>query len=304
MVEEPYPCVLDILNDDDIDIVCLQETWFSKQDLGSLNMLHSNCHGPGAATIDYKDNLRKGHNPGVVSMLWRTPLDVHVTCLDLNIYWLTGIQITISNRTYVILCVYMPYESHANEDLFLENLGTINAVIEELDTTCISVLGDWNSDISDSESVFCKQFKQFCEENCWLLSSELLLPATTFTYLRQRWDSTSWLYHCVSTSGGHNVIQSIDVLFCTSDHIPICIDVSLELVPQVEGLLTHECKRIGWDRVSDDCINGNAEATKYNLKNVNIPHDAIICNNVNCTDDAHISAINLFYDNINESMNL
>ena len=45
----------------------------------------------------------------------------------------------------------MPYESHAHEDLFLENLGSIKAVIEELNTTYISVLGDWNSDICDSE---------------------------------------------------------------------------------------------------------------------------------------------------------
>ena len=78
-----------------------------------------------------------------------------------------------------------------------------------------------------------------------MLSSELLLPANTFTYLSERWESTSWLDHCVSTSDGHNVIQSIDVLYsvCTSDHIPICIDVSLELVPQVEGLSTHECQK-------------------------------------------------------------
>ena len=118
-------------------------------------------------------------------------------------------------------------------------------MIEELDTTCISVLGDWNSDISDNESsFFCRHFKQFCEENCWLLSGELLLPANTFTYLSERWDSTSWLDHCVCTSDGCNVILNIDLLysFYTSDHIPICIDVSLELVPQVECLSTHECK--------------------------------------------------------------
>ena len=90
----------------------------------------------------YRDRLRRGHNPGGVAILWRTHLDMHVTCLDLNIDWLTGVKITISNRTYVILCAYMPYESHAHEDLFLENLGTNKGVIEELDTTCISVLGD------------------------------------------------------------------------------------------------------------------------------------------------------------------
>ena len=102
----------------------------------------------------------------------------------------------------------MPYESHDHEDLFLEHLDTLKAVIEDLNSTCISIVEDWNSDVSDNESVFCKHFKQFCDENSWLLSSELLLPANTFTYLSERWDSTSWLDHCVSTSDGHDVIQN------------------------------------------------------------------------------------------------
>ena len=78
-----------------------------------------------------------------------------------------------------------------------------------------------------------------------MLSSELLLPANTFTYLSERWDSTSWLDHCVSTSDGRDVIQIINVLYnsCTSDHIPMCIEVSLEPVPQVGGSPTHDCKK-------------------------------------------------------------
>ena len=93
------------------------------------------------------------------------------------------------------------------------------------------MVGDWNSDISDNESVFCKHFKLFCDENSRLFSSKLLLPANTLTYLSERWDSTSWLDHCVSTSDGQYVIQIINVLYnsCTSDHISMCIEISLEL---------------------------------------------------------------------------
>ena len=69
------------------------------------------------------------------------------------------------------------------------------------------------------------------------------------------------------------------------------------MLPWSQCYRAHECKQNSWDKVSDGCINGYAEATKCNLENVNIPHDAIICNDVNCTDDAHISAINVFYDN-------
>ena len=56
-----------------IYIVCLQETCFSKQDLGSLNMPHS-----AAATVEYRDRLRRGYIPGGVAILWRTHLDMHV----------------------------------------------------------------------------------------------------------------------------------------------------------------------------------------------------------------------------------
>ena len=121
---------------DDIYIVCLQETWFNKQDRGSLNALHSDVHGTGAATVDYRDRLCRGHNQGGVTILWRTCLDMHVTCLNLDIDWLTGKEINYNNRTYVILCIYMPYESHDHEDLFLEHLGTLKAVIEDLNIAC------------------------------------------------------------------------------------------------------------------------------------------------------------------------
>ena len=130
-------CVLDILNNDDIDIVCLQETWFSKQDLGSLNTLDSDGHDTGAATVDYRDHLCRGHNPGGVAILWRTCLDMHAACLNLDIDWLTRIEINYNNQKYVILCVYMPYESHDHEDLFLEHIDTLKAIIEDLNTTCI-----------------------------------------------------------------------------------------------------------------------------------------------------------------------
>ena len=42
-----------------VDIICLQETWFGKQDC--LNTLHTDFHGCGVATVDYRDGLYRGH---------------------------------------------------------------------------------------------------------------------------------------------------------------------------------------------------------------------------------------------------
>ena len=73
-------------------------------------------------------------------------------------------------------------------------------------------------------------------------------------------------------------------------------------MPEVGGSPIHECKKISWGQFSDNCINGYAKATKNNPENINLPHDAIICNNVNYTDDAHISAINVLHDDLIELM--
>ena len=90
------------------------------------------------------------------------------------------------------------------------------------------------------------------------------------------------MFGLLSTSDDHNVIQNIDVMYsiCRSDHIPLCIDIS----HQVEGSSTQECKQISCDKLS-----GYADATKSNLQHVSIPHYTIICNDVNSTDDSHVT---------------
>ena len=100
----------------------------------------------------------------------------------------------------------------------------------------------------------------------------------------------------MSTSDGHDVIKNINVLYnsCTSDHIPMCLEVSLELVPHV--------KKISWTNLVTTVLMVMLRQQKNNLENVNLPHDAIICNSVNCTDDAHISAINVLYHDLIEIM--
>ena len=66
-------------------------------------------------------------------------------------------------------------------------------------------------------------------------------------------------------------------------------------MPQVERTSNNEFQKINCCQFSDHSIEDYANATMDNLENVIIPLDAIICNDVNCTNDAHISAINVLY---------
>ena len=79
----------------------------------------------------------------------------------------------------------MPYECRDNEESYLDNLGIIKTIIDELDCTCISILGDWNSDISDRTSLFGNHVRMFCTENNLILSSIFFLVAHSLTIVKR-----------------------------------------------------------------------------------------------------------------------
>ena len=56
-------------------IVCLQETWYSKQDLDCINGLYENFHGFGTSTIDYRHSLVHGHHSGGVVIFLKFHMD-------------------------------------------------------------------------------------------------------------------------------------------------------------------------------------------------------------------------------------
>ena len=55
------------------------------------------------------------------------------------------------------------------------------------------------------------------------------------------------------------------VVFYKLDHIPAYNYVNLELVLQVEGSSTQECKKISWEQFSDGCIEAYAVLRQQNI---------------------------------------
>ena len=163
------------------DILCLQETFLSKQDLGKLNSFNDNFHGAGESTTDLSLGLVKGRIAGGVAILWHKNLDPVINVIRLEVDWCIAVQIKIGNKESTILNVYTPYESLENEDEYLNRLAFINSFISENHTTSVHVVGDLNADISDKRSLFAKLLLQFCDDNNFFLSTQMLLPADSFT---------------------------------------------------------------------------------------------------------------------------
>ena len=76
---------------------------------------------------------------------------------------------TVSN-SIVLISVYLPYQCPENEVEYLEKLGFINALTNEIDTTCFVITGDWNANLREGgNSLFAKHMDQLCDDNGFIL---------------------------------------------------------------------------------------------------------------------------------------
>ena len=210
------PTINMLLNDESIDILAFQETFLSKQDLSCLNVLHKEYQGIGESTTDNRDKLIAGHAQGGVAIMYRVRLAKSITPLFFNLDWVVGISVSSANYNHVILCVYLKCASGRDDhkEIFQGQLEELKYIIEGLNTTSISIIGDFNADIMNPSHLHGPLLRQFTAESGLINSSEELLPVESFTYVSEmRQGETSWLDHCISTQDGHALINNLSIQY-------------------------------------------------------------------------------------------
>ena len=298
------PTVNLLLNDDTIDFICLQETFLSKQDLGCLNSVHNEYQGIGTSTVDTRDGIVKGHPSGGVAILYRTKQAKYITPLYFNLDWVIGISINNNNCKHIILCVYMKTASGGhgdNKEIFQGQLEELKMIIDELDTTSVTIIGDLNADVINPSHPHGPLLKQFSVDNGLIISSELMLPGDSFSFISEmNPGQVSWLDHCVSTQDGHNIINNmrIDYQLACRDHIPLEVELGLDKIPLVEDEVNLVVPKINWDSCSPIKLKEFLLMSDICMSRINVPYDAIECDNINCKLDDHTSKLKLFYDNL------
>ena len=87
----------------------------------------------------------------------------------------------------------MPDQCHDNESMYVEKLGILKAITDELDNTCHAIIGDWNVNPSDIEfidnSLFAGYMINFCSENNFQILYCAHLPERSFIYISERWNT-------------------------------------------------------------------------------------------------------------------
>ena len=88
------------------------------------------------------------------------------------------------------------------------------------------------------DSRFASLLKEFQAQNSLIFSDNSSLR-DDYTYVSDAWSTTSWIDHCLCTQDAHNAITDVLILHdsVTSDHLPLCINISMEAIPSTSTIV-------------------------------------------------------------------
>ena len=73
-----------LLCDQNIDILCLQDTWLLDRNIDKLNNMHPAYHTFGKSGVDAAERILRGRPPGRVAITWRQSLSHNIRVIDIN----------------------------------------------------------------------------------------------------------------------------------------------------------------------------------------------------------------------------
>ena len=147
-----------------------------------LNSCHSDYYGYGVSPVDATLDIISGRPYGGVGFLWKKGLDADVSIIECEFDWLCCIKICDGKKEYILINVYLPYECVDNRDDYSDCLAKLNVIIENINSTCITVIGDFNANLS-KQSAFGDMLLNFCSDNNYDIVDKTILPADTYTYM-------------------------------------------------------------------------------------------------------------------------
>jgi exonuclease III len=287
------PCIDLVLKN--CDILCLQELMIIKQECNILNNADLDFYGYGISPVNGEDGIITGRPYGGVGFLWRKSIDEAVQVINSDHNWLSCLKVSTKKKEFYVINVYLPYECQSNVENYNDCLAKLALYVDNINSTCIYIVGDFNADLS-KESSFGSILAAFCEDNNLYIADELMLPNDTYTYVSPSWGTTSWLDHVLCTADCIDCISDVLITYdnVLSDHHPLGFSVNIDVIPECTEMTSQAKSRINWEAMSVNDIEKFRCATSKQFDKILIP-DGIKCRDPNCKIDSHTADINDFY---------
>ena len=153
------------------DIILLQETWLAKQNLDFLNSINNQHYSYGISSSSYETKLHSGRPYGGTAILWNKQLQASTfSNHDATIIGLT-VNLCFSSISFINL--YLPYCCKSNTDTYLEYLGKLGELCEDIQHPNMCIIGDFNA---SNNNMFGPLLNSFCQDLNLTISDEAMLP--------------------------------------------------------------------------------------------------------------------------------
>ena len=154
--------------------------------------MHKDFYGQGLSSVN-TSSLLTGRPHGGLAILCRKSLDVSCKINTYDDKCHMGIEFTDGRKMkYLLLNVYVPYESYENYDSFLYYRGKIASIFSSSANNFVYAIGDYNAHIKSGDNNEKKNSRKFgfelvsvCEDNGFVISDMVFLAnkKDPFTFL-------------------------------------------------------------------------------------------------------------------------
>ena len=271
------------------------------QECSTLNCVRDDCYGYGVSPVDASLRFIRGRPHGGVGFIWKKHLESNVSIIEYEYDWLCCLKLSdsISRKEYYLLNVYLPYECDENRDDYIDCLEKLNVVVENINSTYITIVGDFNANLSRN-SVFGDILVKFCADNNFKIIDKDTLPDDTYTYVSSSWGTTSWLDHILCSSDASHCISDIKINYdcVVSDHHPVSGTININVItPYIDDSNNDVKQNVAWDKLPDSALEYYEHLTEKGFDSIIIP-DGVKCIDANCQVHSHVEDIDDLYDSI------
>ena len=251
--------IRNVINLDNPDIICLQETWHIKemhQQFGNIHTDYTYVDEPG---VDSNTKILSGRLYGGQAILYKKCIGDSVTKLDFKNNRLLGIHIKGRNGSndIVVLTVYMPCDNRRAETVnvvFSDVLDDIEHILSQYDDSGFIICGDWNTDPA-RHNAQTNAFLEFLTRNnlnlCWNSPNAM----SGGTYIDNIHGTASCLDHFVLTESVFESMHKCEIIECPtnpSDHHNVSFICNWDINSNIISECSHVSKRTAWHRVNRD----------------------------------------------------
>jgi exonuclease III len=284
------------------DILMLQEHWLHTKQLDKLQSEVDNVCVHGVSGME-SSVLLHGRPYGGTAIIWKKEINCSITPIEIHSSRACGVILDIKGFKVLLISIYMPTDvGETNLQTYQETLNHVSDAIHATTVDNIIIGGDWNTDFSRICSRHTIAMKQFLLRESLFLGMDLQNAKYDFTYESKATGARSAVDHflisnnLVMATSRYDVVHDGDNL---SDHALLSMNVNIPCQKEYINNNTSEAPaKPMWIKASSDEVEMYKIMLDNCLNEIQIPWDAVCCNNLACKNSTHSELLNEFHNDI------